>query len=221
MQTIRTLLVDDHTVLRAGLKLLLGKQPDFEVVADVANVVDAGREVVALRPDLVVLDLSIPGGGSLEFIEQIQHEVPGTHVLILTMHDDPAYARAALGAGANGYVVKTIGESQLLAAMRTVSKGQLFVDLDNPTRTMGVLAKANRRIESGRKRSRLTRREIEVLRLLGQGHGNKTIATQLGISAKTIATYKARIAEKLGIRTTAEFVKYAADNREMTNLDLT
>ncbi len=207
----RVMLVDDHTVLRAGLRALLDGQPDLTVVADAANATDAYRLAEAEQPELIVLDLSLPGGGSLALIEKLQALSSPPKVLILSMHDDPPYARAALAAGARGYVVKTISEQDLLAAIRTVCRGRLFVDLDNDELTRSVfLGPSSRPGPAGGTGAKLSDRELEVLRLLGQGHANQSVAERLELSPKTVATYRARIAEKLGLKTTADFVHYAA-----------
>lgn len=210
MDKIKIMLVDDHTVLRSGLKALINKQPDMEVVGEA----ETGREMIQLapkvRPEVVVLDLSMPGGPSMPLIKQLHQLDEKIHVMILSMHDDPAYVRAALAAGAKGYVVKTISEPDLLSAIRMVHRGRVFIDLDDEARTAEVFQAQSRHLASTA--PRLSDREVEVLKLLGQGMTNQSIAEQLDISPKTVATYRARLAEKLGLKTTAEFVKFAADN---------
>ncbi len=126
------------------------------------------------------------------------------------MHDDPSYARAALAAGATGYVVKTIAESELINAMRVVKSGQVLVDLDDAARTKAVFFGGKGGAAPQKSFAKLSDREQEVLRLLGQGHSNQSVANQLELSAKTVATYRSRIAEKLGIRSTADLVKYVS-----------
>lgn len=208
---IKVIIVDDHTVLRAGLRAMLGNLADFEVVADVG---DAGRVydlVIEHEPDLVVLDLSMPGGGSMELIEILQSLPNPPRIMILSMHDDPFYARAALAAGATGYVVKTIGEQELVNAMRSVSSGHMFVDLDDVELTRAVFFDGRGPSTTKRPTAKLSNRERDVLRLIGLGHSNQSVADQLELSAKTVATYRARIGEKLGIKTTADFVKYVSD----------
>lgn len=213
MNKTRIALVDDHKVLRAGLKLLINAQDDLEVVAEADNSEDVLALAQEFHPDVLVLDLSLPGGPSLPLIEKLAALDPAPRVLVLTMHDDPAYVRAALGAGAKGYLVKTIGEQELLQAIRSVQCGRLVVDLDDEVRTAKVFQSPHaRRSGAGPGgASKLSTREVEVLRLLGQGFFNQDIAAQLDLSPKTVATYRARISEKLGLKTTAEFVKYAID----------
>lgn len=212
MDKLRVMLVDDHNIVRAGLRLLVNNQADMEVVAEAANRDDALKLAVTTRPDVVVLDLSLPGGASLPLIDQLRARGVSAHVLILTMHDDPAYVRAALAAGANGYVVKTVAEKTLLEGIRAAHAGRMFVDLDDEALTASVFQSLPRKPGPGaRAVAKLSEREVEVLRMLGQGVTNQEIADRLELSPKTVATYKARIAEKLGLKTTAEFVKFAVD----------
>ena len=213
MSKTRVMLADDHALLRAGLRDLLNRQADLEVVAEAGNAADAFDLVGRERPDVLILDLTMPGGGSLDLLKKIQaHESP-PRVLVFSMHDDPAYARAAVANGAKGYVVKTVSEHDLLAAVRSVRRGHLIVDLDDEAKTaavFGVAVSADR--TTGKPPvAKLSERELAVLALLGQGHTNQSVAGLLDISPKTVATYRARIGEKFGLRTTAEFVKYAAD----------
>jgi len=220
---IRLILVDDHTVLRAGIRAILEKQPDLEVVAEADSASAALQLVREYQPDVILLDLSLPGGGSLALIERLAAQEHRTHVLVLTMHDEPAYARAALAAGATGYVVKTISEQDLVAAVRAVNCGKVLVDLDDE-KSSAVFGSTSSLNDSRRRlaAARLSEREAEVLRLLGQGHSNQSVAEQLDLSPKTVATYRARIAEKLGLKTTADFVRYARETGLLdTNRDLT
>src|SRR5579872_1830401 len=207
------MLVDDHTVVRGGIKLLIDAQNDMQVVAEAASAKEVLRQAAAAAPDVVVLDLTLPGGGGLPLIRPLLALPKPPHVLILTMHDDPAYVRSALGQGATGYVVKTIAEQQLLAAIRAASVGRIFVDLDDERRTARVFLTngSGRPVSQLGTASRLSERETEVLVLLGKGFTNQAIAEQLDLSPKTVATYRSRIGEKLGLKSTADFVKYAAD----------
>lgn len=213
MNKIRVMLVDDHGVVRAGLRMLVNSQSDMEVVAEAETAAEALPLAAAQRPDVMLLDLTLPGGGSLPLIETLCAGRNAPHVLVLTMHNEPAYVRAALAGGASGYVVKTIGEQDLLSAVRAVHRGQMFIDLDDEARTASVFASLVQRDLKGRSGPavKLSEREIEVVRLLGQGYTNQAVAERLDLSPKTVATYRARIAEKLGLKTTADFVKYAAD----------
>jgi DNA-binding NarL/FixJ family response regulator len=197
----RVLVADDHAVLRAGLRLLLNAQPDLEVVGEAADTREAFTKVREARPDVLTLDLTMPGGGSIKLIERLRQECPDTRVVVLTMHDDPAYLRAVLAAGAFGYVVKTAADAELLTAIRTVARGRIFADLQLSENKLPIGPAAG---EAG-----LSQREREVLALLAQGHTNQEIADRLYLSVKTIETYRSRITEKLGLRTRAELVRYA------------
>lgn len=213
MTKTRVILVDDHKVVRAGLRMLIDGEPDMEVVAEAESVAAVPALIAAEKPEVLVLDLTLPGGGSLPLIEKLSECDAEPRVLVLTMHNEPAYVRAALAAGACGYVVKTIGEQQLLAALRAVRRGQVVIDLDDEARTASVFASLVPRVArgAGLRGVKLSARELQVIRLLGQGHTNQAVAETLDLSPKTVATYRARIGEKLGLKTTADFVKYATD----------
>jgi DNA-binding NarL/FixJ family response regulator len=191
-------------------------------VAEADNAREARTLAGSTPVDLVVLDLTLPGGGSLELISELVERGPLPRVLVLSMHNDPAYARAALGAGATGYIVKTVSEEDLLAAIRAVLRGKAVVDLDDETRTASVFGPGGSQAVRGPTRATvgLSAREREVLRLLGQGYTNQAVAEQLDLSPKTVATYRARIAEKLGLKSTADFVRYATDTGLLANSDL-
>jgi two-component system response regulator NreC len=205
------MLVEDHTVVRAGLRMLIDGQQDMETCAEAESAAAAAPLIASQKPDVLLLDLTLPGGGSLPLVESLTQQDAVPRVLMLTMHNAPAYVRAALAAGATGYVVKTIREQELLNGIRAVHRGQVFVDLDDNVRTASVFGSGTQLTGQPRLPAKLSSREEEVLRLLGQGHTNQAVAEQLGLSPKTVATYRARIAEKLGLRTTVDFVKYAAD----------
>ncbi len=212
MDKARLMLVDDHKVLRAGLRTLINQQPDLEVVAEADNVPYARKLAGDTSLDVVVLDLTLPGGGSLDLISELVERGPSPRVLVLSMHNDPAYARAALGAGATGYVVKTVSEDDLLAAIRSVRRGKAVVDLDDEARTASVFGPGMQAVRGPAPAMvGLSPRERDVLSLLGHGHTNLEVAEKLDISPKTVATYRARICEKLGLKTTADFVRYATD----------
>ncbi|MFO0805277.1 MAG: response regulator transcription factor [Gemmataceae bacterium] len=208
MKSLRLMLIDDHAVVRAGLKALFDRQPEMTVVADADSTRDAIATIESQHPHVLVLDLTLPSGGSLDLIRDLRSREGTPRVVVLTMHDDPAYARSALMAGASGYMVKTVGEQELLDAVRGVSRGQVVIDLDDPEKTAAVY----RRIGRPGTATGLSERELEVLALLGRGFSNQEVAEQIDISPKTVATYRARIAEKIGLKSTADFVRYAADN---------
>jgi two-component system response regulator NreC len=209
MRKIHVLLADDHAVLRAGLRLLVDGQRDMKVVAEATHGEEAVRTASETKPDVVILDLAMPGGG-MEPIKRLLRLSPSLKVLVLTMYDDPAYTRLALAAGATGYVVKKAADQELLSAIRAVHKGRTFVNV-----SVAVDRKAPKGLPAVQEPdfggAPLSRREHEVLVLLARGHTNREIAEQLGIGVKTVETYRGRLAIKLGLRTRAEYFKYALD----------
>jgi DNA-binding NarL/FixJ family response regulator len=214
MKKTRVLIADDHAVLRAGLRMLINAQPDLEVVGEAADCQEALRKAHELKPDVLTLDLSMPGGGGARVIERLRVECPATRVLVLTMHDDPAYLRAVLAVGGAGYVVKTAVDTELLTGIRAVAQGRTFVDL-HLTGSHGRAAfdapNDAPSAKTASAASALSQREREVLGLLAQGHTHQVIADKLFLSIKTIETYRARIAEKLGLRSRADIIRYAIE----------
>ena len=211
MAKIQVLLADDHAVLRTGLKLLLSAQPDIEVVGEAADGAEAMAKARALRPDVVLMDLTMPGIGGLEATGRIKDESPGIKVLVLTMHDDPSYLRQLLKAGASGYVVKKSADADLLSAIRAVHRGEVFLD---SSLAGGLVDEVIR--PAGPRRPRdayetLSDREREVLKWVARGHTNQEIAEKLFLSVKTIETYHARLVEKLGLRGRAALVRFAME----------
>jgi DNA-binding NarL/FixJ family response regulator len=211
MTRIRILLADDHAVLRTGLRMLISSQRDLEVVGEASDAEEAVRKAAALRPDVALVDITMPGSGGIKAIERIRQAAPATRVLVLTMHDLPAYLRAALAAGASGYVVKRAADSDLLAAIRDVHRGRTVLDPGLAARV--VQGGLRRRGPAGpAPTALLSQREREVLELVAQGYTNQQIADQLGLSVKTVETYRARLVEKLGLQSRAELVRYALDS---------
>ena len=211
MTAIRVLLADDHSVLRAGLRMLLSVHGDIDVVGEAADGVEVSRKARELRPDIVVLDLSMPGPRSGNVIRAIRRACPTARVLILTMHDDPAYLRSALASGAAGYVVKKAADFELLSAIRAVHGGRTFVDLtETPLQSLrptdAHVAAQWQQLKD------LSRREREVLLLLAQGNSNQQIADQIRLSVKTVETYRTRLSEKLGLKGRAELYRFAAES---------
>jgi len=208
MSPIRVLIADDHAILRSGLRMLLEAQPDIEIAGEAGDGTQVVQQARELQPDVVLMDLTMPGPPSGEVIGQVLRAAPATRVLILTMHDDPAYLASALAAGAAGYVVKKVADSELLTAIRAVHAGRTFVDLTQ-TLTPPPGPRMSRR---GKQPKELSRREREVLRLLAQGHSNQQVADQIRVSVKTVETYRTRLRVKLGLKERAELYRFAVES---------
>jgi two-component system response regulator NreC len=206
---IRVMIVDDHAILRAGLRMLVNAQADMEVVSEAPDgekAVQAARET---RPDVALLDLTMPRVGGMKALQEMARNCRETRVLILTMHDDPAYLRSVLAAGASGYLLKKAVDAELLAAIRAVHRGGIFVDprLANVL-VQDVLAKRGTRA-GPRPVNILSDRELQVLRLVARGYTSAQIAKQIFVGVKTVETYRLRFAEKLGLRTRSDVVRFA------------
>ena len=209
MNKLRILLADDHAIVREGLAVLINAQPDMAVIAQAAN----GREAVQLaqerEPDVAVLDVSMPEMGGAEAAERVLECCPRVRVLALTRHSDPAYLRLLLQAGAQGYVLKKSAAETLISAIRTVAGGGTYVE---PGLAGPLLQRAFTQVGAGRadhRREALTSREEEVLKAIAWGRSNKEIAAELGLSIKTVESYKAAAVDKLQLRTRADIVRYA------------
>ena len=198
---ITVVIADDHAGMRGSLRTLLDDTAGVQVVAEAADLALATRHVHAHRPGVLVLDLRMPDGSSLETLGELRGLVPGTHVIVVSVDDTPGYAQHALAAGASGYVLKDLADVDLPEAVRAAAAGEEFVSEPVAAR----LARSRQALTDGR----LSSRETEVLRLIALGHTNAEIADQLGLSPRTIETHRAHIHKKLGLRTRAELVRYA------------
>ena len=201
----KIVIADDHRVVRSGLRMVLDREEDFEVVAEAGDVADARRYVRAHRPDVLILDLNMPGEPSLPAIPAIREESPVTRVVVLTMQEDPAFAREALQAGASAYVLKEAADEELVQAVRVVASGGTFL-----TPQLGARIAAAPPEPAGPPDD-LTEREVEILRLIALGHTNAEIAAQLYLSVRTVESHRAHIQQKLRLSTRAELVRYALD----------
>ncbi|HEX6588761.1 MAG TPA: response regulator transcription factor [Longimicrobiales bacterium] len=205
---LRIVIADDHAIVRSGLAGLIASAGDMEVVGEARNGEETIRVVCAAQPDVVVMDVSMPGLDGATATERIRREAPAVRVLALTMHDDRAHLMRMLEAGATGYVIKRSPGDELLRAIRSVGAGESYVD--------SVLAGAVLRDETPHGEL-LSAREEEVLRRTAWGESNKAIAAALGISIRTVETYKARITDKLDLRSRPEMVRYAVERGWMTS----
>lgn len=207
VKCIRVLVVDDHAILREGIRSLLERADDITVVGEAANGVQALAQVDALRPDIVLMDLAMPEMDGLEATRRLRQRHPQVKVLILTQHDNQEYIAPALQAGAAGYVLKRSGGREVITAIRQVHEQGAFL-------APGVAAEMLRDYAAaGGETPRLTEREREVLRLVVEGKSNKEIAQQLVISPKTASVHRTNIMEKLGVRNSAELVRYVMEHR--------
>jgi DNA-binding NarL/FixJ family response regulator len=208
MNKLRIFLADDHAVVREGLKALVNAQPDMEVVGEAGNGRDAWRQAMALQPDVVLMDVSMPELNGARATERLKQACPEVKVLALTMHENKVYLRQLLQAGASGYMLKRAAASELISAIRTVATGKVYLDsvLAGKVVDNFILRQSH---EDAAQFSDLSERETEVLRLIAWGYSNKEVAAQLEISVKTVETYKARLMEKLDLRSRADIVRYA------------
>ena len=207
-ETIRVLLVDDHAVLRAGLRSLLEAEPGFEVVGEAGTGEEGVEKASALRPDVVVMDLSMPGQGGLEATRSIAALDQGTRVLVLTMHGEEEHLLPVLEAGGSGYVNKRSADEELIEAIRTVARGDVFL---YPSAAKLLLRGLKQKTDAGEEDplDRLTDREREVLSFTVEGFSSSEIGKKLFISPKTVDTYRARIMEKLDLHHRSELVRFA------------
>lgn len=210
--TIRLLIADDHAILRAGLRMLVTAQPDMRVVAEATDGIETVTNAVEAKPDVVLLDLSMPKRSGLQAIPELRRRCPRTRILVLSMYEDVAYVRAAFDAGAVGYVLKKAADAELITAIRTVAAGKNYVC----SRSQEILAQSALGVDlSGADASRhnpsnsLSKREREVLIMVAQGYTNRQIAERLDLSVKSVESYRARVQEKLGLQTRVQLHRYA------------
>ena len=202
---IQVVLVDDHAVVRSGLRLLLDGQEDIKVVGEAGNARDAVFRARALKPDVILLDVVMPGESGIEVLPTLLKESPDTRVLVLSMQDDPSYVREAFAAGASGYVLKEAADEEVVSAVREIAGGGSYVHPALGARMVAAEAQERAAAEA----DPLSEREREVLRLLALGHTNQEIADQLYISVRTAESHRAHIMQKLRLATRAELVRYA------------
>lgn len=202
---VRIVLADDHTVVREGLRALIEAQPDLRVVGEARDGDEACRCARELAPDVLLLDLSMPGGGGADVAERVARDCPDVRVLVLSMHEERGYVSRLLRAGVAGYVGKRVAATELVRALRTVAAGGTYVD---PSLAGALLREPTLRRAHA---AELTTREAEVVRLVARGHSNKEIAAALQISVKTVETHKAHGMSKLGVTTRAALVRLALD----------
>ncbi|HEY0752598.1 MAG TPA: response regulator transcription factor [Ktedonobacteraceae bacterium] len=207
--SIQILLADDHTILRAGLKMMLNAQPDMEVVGEAQDGRQALQEALRLHPDIILMDITMPDVNGIEATRQIKRQIPEVKVLILTMHENDEYVYQALRAGASGYMLKEAADTELINALHVVQSGYFYL---SPMAQSVMVGDYLQRVHAGEEKdsySSLTEREREILKLVAEGHTNNQIAELLVISPKTVDTHRTHIMDKLNLHSRAELVKYA------------
>ena len=203
--SVRVLIVDDHAVVRAGLRMLIDAEDDLEAAGEAGSTRDAIFRARELQPDVILMDVVMPDGNGLDAIPTLLHEHPEAKVLMLSMQDDPQYVRQAFTAGASGYVLKEAADTDVVSAIREVARGGRYVHPELGARLVAAETEERRRAEE----DPLSEREREVLRMLALGHTNQEIAKQLYISVRTAETHRAHIMHKLRLSSRAELVRYA------------
>ena len=209
---LRILLVDDHEVVRLGIKALLGRHPQFQVVAEAGTAQDAVQQAIHHQPDVVIMDVRLPGKSGIEATQEITQKLPGTKVIMLTSFAEDNMLFDAIMAGASGYVLKQIGSGELVRALETVARGESLLDPAVTQRVFNRVRKAAREAE-GKAFASLTDQELRILALIAEGKTNKEIAAQVFLSEKTVRNYVSSILSKLNMSTRAEAAAYAVRHK--------
>ena len=208
MTVLKILLVDDHPIVREGLKTLILTQSDMEVIGEASDGQEACQQASLLQPDLVIMDISMPGLSGTQATERLCRECPKVKVLVLTIHEDKGYIRQLLAAGAAGYVLKRAAGEELIHAIRVVSAGRTYLDPDMAGKVVtGFVRRTGESLPT--KGPSLSDRELEIAKLTASGHSNKEIGNLLDLSVKTVETYRTRGMEKLGLSSRVDLVRYA------------
>jgi two-component system response regulator NreC len=207
---IKVLIADDHAIVRAGLRALLAEESAFELVGEAAGGIEAIELVEKTNPEVLILDLSMPDLDGISVTRKIKPHFPALKILILTLHEDEALLKEAIKAGAAGYILKRAAEAELISAIRTILRGDLYVD---PAMVRGLLEESQgpKTIQKDQTES-LTQRETEILRLIVEGYTNRQIGQELNISIRTVEGHRANISDKLGLHNRVELVRYARQN---------
>jgi two-component system response regulator NreC len=207
---IKVLIADDHAIVRAGLRALLGEEKDMELVGEASGGYEAIELVERTKPDVLVLDLSMPDLDGISVTRKIKPNFPNLRILILTLHEDEALLKEAIRAGAVGYILKRAAESELISAIRTILRGDLYID---PAMVRGLLEDTRQsQVKKKNPMEPLTQREAEILRLIVEGYTNRQIGQELNISVRTVEGHRANISEKLGFHNRVELVRYAREH---------
>lgn len=209
-------IVEDHTLLRAGLRSLLAQNPDLEIIGEADNGRDAIRGVSTMLPDLVLMDLSMPGMNGIEAMLDIKRRAPDTRILVLTVHKTDEYIHESLRAGANGYILKDATHDELQIAIRSVLKGKTYLSPDISDRVINSFLGTAKEVDVSSGWSALTHREREVLKLVAEGHPNKSIADYLCLSIKTVEKHRSNLMKKLDLHNASMLTSYAIEKGLVT-----
>jgi DNA-binding NarL/FixJ family response regulator len=209
---MRVFLVDDHPVLRDGLRRLLEAEPDLQICGEAESARKVFDRVEATSPELVIVDISLPGPSGIELIKGLKARFPALRILVLSMHDETLYAERALRAGAKGYVMKQAPTEYLLTAVRRVLKGEIYLSQHLSTQLLGAFV--SQRSTPGPILKKLSDRELEIVRLIGKGFTTGEVARELGISGKTVESHRGNLRRKLNLRSGSELVRFAMANAE-------
>ncbi|MBF8265495.1 MAG: response regulator transcription factor [Dehalococcoidia bacterium] len=215
---IRVLIADDHAIVREGLRAILEAQPDFEIAGEAVDGQEAVDKTIQLKPDIVIMDLTMPRLNGLEAMRQIKRNDPDARVLVLTMHENDTYFFQVLDAGASGYFIKGGSSAELISALRTVWHGDVFLYPSMAKKLLGDYLKRARMGSDKESYKGLTEREQEILKLIAEGRTNQEIADTLVLSTSTVQTHRAHIMAKLGLHTRTDLVKFAI-HRGIITLD--
>lgn len=209
MPPTTVLIVDDHAMLRSGLRLLIDAQPDLKVVGEAGTLQEAVDAATKHKPHVITLDLSLPGSSGVASVQRLRAASPTSKLLVVTMHDDPAFVRAAVAMGASGYLVKSAADAELIVAIRAVAAGRTFVILDG-NRSFERIMSPNSAEQPSPLES-LSEREREVLAEVAKGYTNREIADRVGLSIKTVESYRSRLMQKLGLQSRADLIRLAVE----------
>jgi two-component system response regulator NreC len=208
--SIRVLIVDDHRILRAGLKTLLNADTNIEVIGEATNGDEALLSAQELRPDIILMDIGMPGMNTLDVVRQMVQILPDTRILMLTMHEDTAMMQEYIRAGASGYIIKRAAESELIDAIFAVWRGIIYI---HPSLLQSLIEpKRAAEVTDRLKAETLTVREIEILRMIARGHTNRQIASSMNISVRTVETHRSNVMDKLDLRSRVDLVRYAVEH---------
>jgi len=210
--TTRILLADDHHILRAGLRALLNAESDFDIVGEAADGDQVLQLAAELRPDLVLMDINMPGLGGIEATRRLKKVLPEIHVLILTVHEDESLLREAIHAGVSGYVIKRAAESELTDAIQAISRGDMYIHPAMTRALLKDLAPIPKPKPATSTQDTLTKREVDVLRLIARGYTNNQIAELLSVSPRTVEGHRANLMHKLDLHSRVELVEYAEEH---------